>query len=252
MKNEKKILIIGDLHGEDSWKHTLEYFVPNEVETNINKYDYIIFMGDYVDSFTISNEQIRKNLIDIIELKLKYPEKIILLLGNHELHYLFDSKEFLCSGYRPEMKYDLFDILNRNKNLFQVSFEIHSDTDKYLFTHAGIHSGFYNIYIKKYDNDETLSDSLNNLFPNYKPLYHVSWYRGGIQKQGGIFWADKIETYKKPLKGYHQIIGHTYNKDGVKHYNNYGCDKTSTTFVDCMPIYHELKLNVISTSKIHF
>jgi predicted MPP superfamily phosphohydrolase len=251
MIKEKEILIIGDLHGEDSWKLPLEYFLPNEVETNIDKYDFIVFMGDYVDSFTKSNEEIRKNLIDIIELKLKYPEKVILLLGNHELQYLFDSKEFSCSGYRTEMKYDLFDILNRNKNLFQVSFEIHSNTDKYIFTHAGIHRGFYNIYIKQHDTEETLSETLNNLYPNYKALFHVSWYRGGIKKEGGIFWADKIETYTKPLKGYHQIIGHTHTED-IKYYNNYGCDKTSTIFVDCMPIYHELKLNVTSTSKIHF
>jgi len=250
---KKKFLIIGDLHGNDSWKIPLEYFRPNEIESNIDKYDFIIFMGDYVDSFDKSNEQIINVLLDIIKLKQNYPDKVILLLGNHDLQYIFDSNDFRCSGYRTEMKFDLFDIFNTNKKLFQVAFEVMSDDEnKYLFTHAGVHKGFYNLYIKKMDDQNTLADSLNVLFPNYKPLYHVSWYRGGYKKEGGIFWADKQETYKKPLKNYHQIIGHTYNKSGVKHYNNYSCDRTSTTYVDCMPIYYELSLNVKQISEIYF
>jgi len=218
MKNERKmkestykkinrILVIGDTHGRDDYKIPLEYFRPDEIDTNIHLYDYIVFMGDYVDSFDVGNKQMRNVLLDIINLKKKYPKKVVLLLGNHDLQYIFVSNDFRCSGYRPEMKYDFFDIFNINKSLFQVAFEIETtEKHKYIFTHAGIHRGFYNNYLKEHDTEKTLADTLNFLYPNYKPLFHVSWFRGGFKKEGGVFWADKQEIYKKPLKGYHQII----------------------------------------------
>ena len=240
------VLCIGDPHGEDSWKHSLDYWVPEEEETLVDQYDYIIFMGDYVDSFTVTNNGIRTNLNEIIELKKKYPKKVILLLGNHDLQYIFYTNDHRCSGYRPEMKWDLYDIFSINKNLFQVAFEIESDDDhKYLFSHAGIHRGYYNIYIKEHFKDN-LADTLNYLYPNYKPLYHVSFYRSGNKKEGGVFWADKNETYNKPLRGYHQIIGHTRSEKGIKHYDKYGCDHTSTTYIDCMPEHYELELNILN------
>lgn len=69
-----KIRVIGDLHGRDWWKR--------KVETGDS--DLNIFLGDYVDSYTVSDEQIINNLLDIIEFKKSYEDKVILLLGNHE------------------------------------------------------------------------------------------------------------------------------------------------------------------------
>ena len=92
-----KTVSIGDTHG---------VAVADVVVNIIDRHDKFIFVGDYVDSFIVDNISMKKNLLDIIELKKKYPEKVILLWGNHDIHYLLGNKHY-CSGYRPEMQYDL-------------------------------------------------------------------------------------------------------------------------------------------------
>jgi len=54
-----KTITIGDLHGKDYWKNI-----------DIEKYDKVIFLGDYVDSFNESNDGIYNNLKEVIELKI--------------------------------------------------------------------------------------------------------------------------------------------------------------------------------------
>lgn len=193
-----KILTSGDIHGRTCWK-----------EINPDNYDYIIFVGDYLDSFDVKNYDMFINLVNIIDFKKKYPDKVILLWGNHDLYYYFGGmRRHWCSGGRPEMIYDWGDLLRTNRRLFQSAFQI----DNYIWTHAGIHLGWYDKYIKKQiePGDVNLADTLNRLFEmNYDPLFNVSWIRGGTSKEGGIFWADKQETSNKPLPEYNQILGHT-------------------------------------------
>ena len=50
-----KVNVIPDIHGEVKWKKVID-----------ESCDKIIFLGDYVDSFTVSNDQIITNLKDII------------------------------------------------------------------------------------------------------------------------------------------------------------------------------------------
>lgn len=70
-----KTLSCGDTHGLG---------VADIMSEIIDQHDKIIFIGDYVDSFNIDDMSISANLFDIISLKEKYPEKIILLWGNHK------------------------------------------------------------------------------------------------------------------------------------------------------------------------
>ena len=79
LKNEEKFLvlerdeyaIIGDLHGDFK---SLEYILKN---VKANK---LIFLGDYIDR---GDEQL-ETMISVLILKLKYPNNIFLLRGNHE------------------------------------------------------------------------------------------------------------------------------------------------------------------------
>lgn len=74
-----KVRVIGDIHGESWWK---------ELANDIDKIDLCIFLGDYVDSYTVSNEDMINNLLDIIQFKKDNSDKVILLYGNHEWNYL--------------------------------------------------------------------------------------------------------------------------------------------------------------------
>ena len=93
---------IGDIHGRTSWKEMIKN----------DKVEKWIFLGDYCDSFDISDEKIKENLIDIINFKKAFPDKVVLLLGNHDVMYYnppADIFNYRCSGYRPQMHFDLYD-----------------------------------------------------------------------------------------------------------------------------------------------
>jgi metallophosphoesterase superfamily enzyme len=117
-----KTITIGDLHGRDCWK-----------QVDVKDYNKVIFVGDYTDSFTVKDGDIRTNLLEIVCLKKEHPDKVELLIGNHDFNYMFREDNFYCSGYRASMHDSLWVIFNENKKLFKVA---HQEGD-YLFTHAG-------------------------------------------------------------------------------------------------------------------
>jgi hypothetical protein len=127
---------------------------------------------------------------------------------------------------------ELFSIFTSNQKLFQSSFQI----SNYLWTHAGIVQYWFDTYIKDevVKNEINLSATLNRLFESYyEPLFHVRMIRGGLYEDGGIFWADSIETFKDPLMGYNQIVGHSKTREGVVIADHYG-NNTSVTYIDCL------------------
>ena len=224
----KKFMIIGDIHGRDIWKNfgDISILMKGDFEPEFDKY---IFLGDYCDSFTFDNLTIKKNLLDIIEFKEKYPDNVILLWGNHDVQYLYGFGKHGCTGFRPEAYFDLNDIFKRKSLLFQMAYEYKN----YLFTHAGIHAGWYKFRFKDFDDQDTLADSLNWAFKmNVNELFDVGFVRGGANDVGGPLWLDKTKAYKKPLKGYHQFVGHTH----VKEIKTYVIDDNTTiTFCDNQP-----------------
>jgi len=239
-----RILSIGDTHG---------HFVVDYVKNLLPEYDKIIFVGDYVDSFKLTNLTINANLFDLIQFKKDNSDKVILLLGNHDLQYLFSGMIHRCSGYRPEMKLDLFDIFNQNRDLFQAAYQI----DNYLWTHAGVHTGWYRYRFTKFIKENNLeelnvADQICYAFDKYEQsLFDVGWYRGGDRGIGGPFWCDRYELTKNPLREHHQIVGHTKVDDYKTIYSH---NETSITFIDIieshMYKYEYLKENSFYPIKI--
>ncbi|MFA5395492.1 MAG: metallophosphoesterase [Methanogenium sp.] len=202
-----KILVIGDIHGRSNWKFKGDIIHLVKFPNLATDYDKYIFLGDYTDSFTETNAVILHNLKEIIQLKKNYPDKVILLLGNHDLQYMFNYKEHGCSGYRPEMYQELHQIFNENKDLFLPAYQIQN----YLFTHAGVTTTW--IRKRLYEDESLLNlsiyDIINKLFKDYdKRLFDVGRCRGGYYLSGGPFWADKYESSNAILPNYHQVVGH--------------------------------------------
>jgi len=191
-----RILTIGDLHGLDCWK-----------KVSPENYDLIVFVGDYVDSFTVSDEDILRNFREIIQFRLDWPEKIVLLLGNHEIGYI--NPYYRCSGYRYTLEAEVRAIYKKHSQLFRVAHQ----WENYLWTHAGIQQEYYrkNILPKVIDSDENLAATLQRLFSEkYAPLFEVGYERGGMRNEiGGPFWIDRHALVKNPLQGFDQVVGHT-------------------------------------------
>lgn len=192
-----KLLIIGDPHGD-------------KVEFGPSLYDYVILMGDYMDSFHNTDAEILDSFMYYIQ-QAKDNSNVILLLGNHDNHYYHSADRFSqrygCSGYRPSIGMICHHLFQANKTLFKPAFQL----DNFLFTHAGISGGFYKHYLKNFNiPDEELADELSRMYyAGHDSLFYISRYREGMGKYGGPFWADKFETEKDPLKNFTQVVGHT-------------------------------------------
>ncbi len=83
-----KAVFIGDTHGDfNTTKAIFQRFL---------NYDYLAFLGDYIDREPVKWGSIN-NIIYLLIMKCRYPEKIILLKGNHECNYAIP-----CSPYEFE------------------------------------------------------------------------------------------------------------------------------------------------------
>lgn len=184
-----KILAIGDLHGRPY----------NKYLTDIKKYDKIIFLGDYVDSFYLSDVEIIDNLKNLIQFKKDNLDKVELLIGNHDFQYMGYLKYGdQCSGYRYSYAPILNKIFFENKDLFKIAYQYNNT----LFTHAGLTADYFqqlswsnlkDIINFKVSNTNTYANILNKiLIVNPYSLWSIGYARGGFNF-GSCIWADITE-----------------------------------------------------------
>lgn len=86
VKNVKNIIVVGDLHGD--YRSAGKYIKKIRELFETDSLSNAVFLGDYVDRGPNSVEVLHR----VIRLKLDYPDKVILLKGNHETRKVF--KEF--------------------------------------------------------------------------------------------------------------------------------------------------------------
>lgn len=181
----RTILIIPDTHGRKFWRKALEM---------IDEVDKVIFLGDYLDPYDVSEEETLEEFKEIVEFKLKYPDKVILLIGNHDYEYiwptLFSQTCRHCYSIEKEAQ-ELF---------LKVDLSLVYEEDKYLFSHAGVLKGWLDF------TNLTIENLTNNL---YDPLVlkMASWLRSGVYRYPSCVWCDVREF--KPELPYYQIFGHT-------------------------------------------
>ncbi len=211
-----KWITIGDIHGRANWK-----------SIDINQYEKVIFMGDYVDGREELDEL--KNLEEIIDLKLKHPDKVVLLVGNHDLQYHWHSSKRLRI-YKEKYALDYHRLFKQNEKHFQLSYFAHD----HIWVHAGITTRWLQ-YMQTIGHDfseynaKGLSAHLNHLFEKgCIELYSIGKARGGMEV-GGPFWAD-ISELRVSAAPFHQVVGH--NKiDELMHFKT---ELGSLRMSDCL------------------
>lgn len=217
-----RIITISDIHGRDCW-----------LRVNVEQFDRVIFLGDYTDSYEFSDTDILENLQRIVQLKQAHPEKVVLLIGNHDAQYIH-FPHYRCSGFRPSMQAALSALFTAHQAFFQIA---HQESN-YLFTHAGVSNRWLSHLPK--DNhraglnlDSQLADSMNRMHQDRMlrtALFDVSYLRGGSDEAGGPVWADKRETTTDYLPGLHQVVGHT----PVPEFVTVGDETGSITYTDVL------------------
>jgi len=254
----KKILSLGDVHGRDKWmfhthgspyefewwKVAVENGAPGDddywKDHPYMEYDKIIFVGDYADSYDLKNEVILNNLKNIVFFKKMVPNRVELLIGNHDIQYFIENE--ICSGYRTEMKADLCDIYNDKKAGFKLAhYEVGDDGQQWLWTHAGVTNGWlkelrrevYNPNHRFYDivKDLDFCDLLNTVFEmRLGVVFNVDAHSGGIDLWAGPLWVRPSVFNDYPLEGINQVVGHTPQR-GIK---VDWCKGVNHHFIDCL------------------
>jgi predicted phosphodiesterase len=187
-----KILAIGDIHGRKKW----ELLQKEEA-------DKIIIIGDYFDHFTITQNQI-KNFEKILNWKASDPNKVELLFGNHDYHYLVKGR-VQHTGYNPNALISQLLIDAVKSDLLKI-FYIH---DNFLFSHAGI----TNTYLSYLNDDGFTMEDLNDIL-KYKEMLLEFGYYGGKDQSGndpsqGPLWVRPNSLIGDLIPKYTQIVGHT-------------------------------------------
>ena len=219
-----KILIIPDVHGRSFWKEA--------VEQHMDECDKVIFLGDYVDPYEdehITRKQAIATLDEIISFKRENPDKVVLLLGNHDAHYCLH-------GFVRSSRYDsshgrkIRERFLSHKSLFKLAHEETVGGKRILFTHAGL----MNSWVERSQEviTDTSADGLNKLLDSpagIRVLCDVSKYRTWLgDPTGSILWSDIMEkgdvdeegkvfsNEDSAAKGYDfQIFGHTLIKNQI-------------------------------------
>lgn len=200
--------INGDIHGRKFWK----------LDNNTEKYDKIVFLGDYLDPYGFENitvEDAIENFKEIIEFKKNNTDKVVLLVGNHDAPYFSDAYFNLSSYHCRHSKMhhkEIHDLFNENKELFQFAYA-YGDI---LFTHAGVDGDWlkYKIECESTDVNDICSalNSLSDTREDMAKLYMVTRSRGGYDRYGSCLWADVGDIMwdkYSDVSNIKQIFGHT-------------------------------------------
>lgn len=200
----EKIIVIGDTHGRSFWK------IPAYNE----KWDKFIFIGDYFDSYHINGETQIRVFREICEFKEKNPDKVILLVGNHDGYIYDEMDQHTISGYQGGKVFLIKHILNTYKDLLQMA---HYEGN-ILFTHAGVGETWFKKNIPEINEDwsaKYISEMVNDVW-KYKP---ISFKFNGWKDSSGDeigqtpIWirprALLADTKNIRKKGIIQVVGHT-------------------------------------------
>ena len=196
-------VVIGDLHGYNSWEKIVQHN-PDA--------DQFIFLGDYFDSKELSVNDINNNFDKIIKFKELNPNKVHLLLGNHDYHYLHFT-DSTYSGYNKQqdlIKDKLLSLIENN-----ILYPVYNEKGtSIVYSHAGITKTWLkNVCINKDDIYE-LSIEINNLIKISPALFDFVWEDFSTSLYGdnvyqSPIWVRPNSLVEDSVDDAIQIVGHT-------------------------------------------
>lgn len=199
MKEQDKIIVLGDIHGRTIWKEILDKEQAYDAEGKIAQGVTVVFLGDYVSTHDfISEKEQLSNLDAILTLKEQTPERVVLLRGNHDYQH---------EGYE---KADVSGMFYYVKKHFPVK-RFDEDTQwiyirgHFLFSHAGVSQGWL-------DKHHLTLDQVNSLKPD-DPIFgfdttdRSDW--NGVSPWQSPIWIRPHTLQRHAAGDYIQIVGHT-------------------------------------------
>lgn len=249
MTNKIKYIVVPDTHGRD--------FYINDMNTFIKSSDSnMVFLGDYLDPYPdegVTPEMAIDRFHKIIEMKKNHPDRVTLLLGNHDVHYFNGANR----GVR--MIYTHYDEIHHmfvdNMDLFSFVKFTRVGRNNIIFSHAGFSFSWIDNYSDKLgicDSEHFDIEKTKEYF-NYKFISGIDWdnlyktdedwrrrffdvgsSRGGWGNHPSFIWADVTDHLFENTRVDNciQIFGHTRCNVGqyVKFDNCY--------MLDCQQVFY--------------
>lgn len=176
-----KIFVMSDIHGNVEAFNNNITFINLEDENN-----KLILLGDYLNGHCYEDVKVIKI---IMELQNKYKERVIALMGNHELYLLDDYNE-------RKINID-HDIIQWIKTL-----PYYYETDNQIFVHAGIdeEAGKYwkygvenETYCNKYP--YTTGVFYKDIIAGHLSAFEISKKENNVIEQGDLYYDGKNHFY---------------------------------------------------------
>lgn len=189
LKLKGKIIVAGDTHGDVviSKEIVKKFFEEN--------YDYLVFLGDYIDRAPPDVGSSAYNINFLLEMKANYPDKIYLLKGNHEANYAIPC-------YPHEFKDEVGEEYEKYIAIFK-EMPLAGMLNNVFVAHGGIFKGDLENMNK---NDIEAIEALTWSDPAIANLY-----RGA----GIPFNYEDLEEFLAKLDAKAFIRGHDYNLNGI-------------------------------------
>lgn len=197
-----KILAIGDVHCKD--------WIFDKVEKVADKYDKIVFCGDFCDDWGASAGDRIRTLERVYELN-KDP-KYSFVMGNHDLAYLL-GQNLYKAGHNMTAQLLLDSPERKHLKELLKGMPITLEIDGVTFSHAGITEGWKG------------HERLDDLWHSNSPV----WAR------------PSTHTYKNVK----QVFGHTPQETCIEIDDNIWCIDTFSTRPDGTPIGDYAVLEII-------
>jgi hypothetical protein len=224
-----KLIIIPDVHGRSFWRKAVREHPGEEY----------IFLGDYLDPYPqdgVTLDEAFTGLEDIIAFKENAPDRVTLLWGNHDLHYLYPELEGSRLDYSHGKRNR--DFFREHYSEFQIAAERMVGGKRFLFTHAGVGRKWMESILPTIKEEEMTARFFNESFPYQafiRALDRVSHYRGGPDRYGSLIWADLLEQEnpENQLPSTVQVFGHTMVLEAFNYENRiYGLDCQECFYLD--------------------
>ena len=224
-----RTLIIPDLHHHtdhaDHWLTT-------------QRHDRVVFLGDYFDDFGDDVNDARRTAMWLRDRMEKSDD--ILLLGNHDVSYMFTrNPQLYCPGFTPAKARGIGEILRpEHWKRFRLAYV----EQGWLMSH----SGFHPVWIKE-PTVERILRRCDLAMQRAKrlvvdPILGAGEDRGGLQRIGGPLWMDWDNLI--PISGINQIVGHTPGDDVRKR-------TTSDSRNYCLDVRNGSVAAILVNGKLH-
>ena len=215
-------LLIFDPHQDVAW-------IRGILQREQQRVSHLLLGGDYFDTFREDQVVGVEDMCDLLlELRETWQDRLTLLLGNHDVHYMEakrwcdmhrnpKSLNYKCSGYTNNKAKHISKKLSwefwRGCRLFQ-------EVNGFLISHAGVAGRFWHSDLQLEAAIEALDGHcqvvLERLPFHSFAILKPGRARGGDEEKGGITWMDFDSEFSELEIPLPQIVGHTPSERGPR------------------------------------